>query len=254
METAASCDDLGGTVQALAVHPDGAMVSAWTADGSLTLWEPGSGSSSKVAVGEAATRSTIAMATDGSKLVVQDPDQSLSVRDGLTGLHRQRIRGSKVPNRRALAFHGDAGLVASADAEGVDLWHAATGQRFGPRVDLRGATSLAIAPDGRTLAIGDDRGIVRIWDPAGGRYLREFPANSTPVWSLAFADDGRTLASVGQFDSIVLIWDPAAGRPLADLDGRTHCQFLAFSPAAQGVVCGGSGSIWCHRVGVTPGH
>lgn len=238
-EIAASCDDVGGTVRAPAVHPDGTMVSAWTVDGSLTLWEPGSGLFSKLAVGDEALRNTIAMAADGSALVIEYPDRSLSIRDGQTRLPRQTIHGSKVPRRRALAFHGDAGLVASADDEGVDLWHAATGRRLGRRLDLRGATSLAISPDGRTLAIGDDRGIVRIWDPAGGRYLQEFPAHLSLVWSLAFADDGGTLASVGEFDSIVRIWDPATGRPIADLDGRTQCQFLAFSPGGRTVATAG---------------
>src|SRR5829696_5937255 len=44
-EAAASCDGLNGYVRALAVHPDGGTVSACNSDGSLTLWEPGSGCS-----------------------------------------------------------------------------------------------------------------------------------------------------------------------------------------------------------------
>lgn len=294
-ETVAACENLAGTVVALAVRPDGPTVTACMSNGSLVHWEPGSGLSTSLAVNLIETRSSTAMAADGSAVVVEEREGSLKIRDGLTGHTRHQLDAAKVWRRRALAFQHDAGLVASADREGVDLWHAATGLRVGPRLALCGTICLAIAPDGRTLAVGDHEGMVRLCDPVGGRQLHVFRAHSTPVWSLAFSDDGRMLATAGDMDPIVRIWDPATGHRRAELDGRAPSQFLAFSPGgralatagmdgavqiwdpatgrrlqvmragrggissvafspdARGVVCGGSGALWWHRVDVVPG-
>ncbi len=67
---------------------------------------------------------------------------------------------------------------------------------------------VALSPDCRLLAVGCP-GAMRLWDLAAGKELRPFRGHGVIVSSLAFAPDGRTLAS-GLLDTTVLLWDVKA--------------------------------------------
>jgi sugar lactone lactonase YvrE len=90
--------------------------------------------------------------------------------------------------------------------------------------------SLAFSPDGKTLAAGSWDGVVRLWDVAGRRELRQFDRQPGPVRSLAFSPDGKMLAAGGKAPEIML-WDPATGKGLRRLAGhRAPITFVTFSP------------------------
>jgi WD40 repeat protein len=78
------------------------------------------------------------------------------------------------------------------------LWDPATGEQ---RALLRGhpkpIRSLAISPDGRLLATGDEGGAVRIWELPGGALRATLQAQPLNAWIsvLAFSPDGKTLVS-----------------------------------------------------------
>jgi len=83
------------------------------------------------------------------------------------------------------------------------------------RGDGDALTAIALHPDGRTLAVGDDDGTVMFLDAVSRRMLGR-PHQVSPgarISSLAFSPDGTRLASAG--------WDAPAA--VVDLfDGRTH--------------------------------
>ncbi len=96
-------------------------------------------------------------------------------------------------------------------------------------------TAVAFSPDGRTLASGSQRFVIKLWDVATGAELRSIPCGM--VNSLAFSPDGKTLASGGEeIIADVKLWDVATGTPRQTLKG--HSEYVAFSP--DGTLASGS--------------
>jgi hypothetical protein len=80
----------------------------------------------------------------------------------------------------------------------VIVWN----RRTGKKVRQFPGFSFAFSPDGRLIACGgrDDQttlGVIRLYDFAAGKFLRELSGHLTEVVSLAFTPDGKTLVSVG---------------------------------------------------------
>ena len=76
---------------------------------------------------------------------------------------------------------------------------------------------LAFSPDGKALATcGYDR-LIRLWDTATGKLVRDLKDHSDAVYAVAFSPDGKLLAS-GAADRAVKIWDVATGKRLYTLE------------------------------------
>src|SRR5262249_59146711 len=78
-------------------------------------------------------------------------------------------------------------------------------------------TALEFSPDGHTLA-GANHEAVRLWDAATGATLRDLKGHRAEIERIAFAPDGKLLAS-GSRDRTVRLWDPATGAEVRRLQG-----------------------------------
>ena len=108
------------------------------------------------------------------------------------------------------------------------LWDRATRQIAPLYGHERNVRALALSPDGRTLASGDEVGVVRTVGPSCGfrRRRADWP-RSLSISRLVFSTDGSLLASATDTDSQshseVRLWEAATGRELARIEGPDNC-------------------------------
>jgi WD40 repeat protein len=80
-------------------------------------------------------------------------------------------------------------------------------------------TSLAYAPDGKSLASGSKDQTVILWDLAGMKPRATLAGHKDMVITVRFSPDSKTVASVSH-DDLILLWDAANGDKLGSLHGH----------------------------------
>lgn len=101
--------------------------------------------------------------------------------------------------------------------------------------------SLALSPDGKTLATSSSDSTVKLWDFGNGKVLETLKDHKKPVYSVAFSPDGKYLAS-GSQDTTIRLWNPKDGKFIRELKGHTDIVHgLAFSADSKLLASCGSG-------------
>jgi len=235
-------EDHRGRIKTAAFSPDGSRLAIQAANGSIGLWDAGSGSL-VVRCGDAINSiETFLFSPDGSRFLVLDRLRGRSnearIHDAVDGRHLSTVKSPRgpLPFRQIMAFSPDGSrLVMSQDAGQPQVFRTVDGSRLGT---LRGhaavVTALGFSADGEQIASGDSHGTVRLWDakscmPAGDRLGHE-----AAVTAVAFRPDAESIAS-GSQDGTIRIWSRAADPPLAVLPGRRGLAAAAFSPDGREV-------------------
>ena len=128
----------------------------------------------------------------------------------------------------------DRFLISGSEDNTIRLWDVTTGENIktytahtdasgshgGSPLSLEGVKSLALSPDGKTLASGGGDMIIHLWDYETGSTKLTLTGHWYPVFSLAYSPDGKLLAS-GSYDGEVRLWDTKTGELKSQLNGHS---------------------------------
>jgi WD40 repeat protein len=149
------------------------------------------------------------------------------------------------PDLVGVAISADNRTLAAASWDRtVELWdlQAPVGDSLTKLRTIRCAArvaSLALSPDGRLLAVGENDRIA-MYDPATGKEVTPFKPTPAPVPALAFSSDSRHLVSAGASDPAIKVWDVAKERPLIEIRyDPTPNSAVAISPDSRFIAAPG---------------
>jgi WD40 repeat protein len=274
---------------------DGKSIAFGTGTDKLHVWDPAAGKKlHTVETGKAGfgglppAGGGLALSADGKRMALRDYDGMIRLYDTVAGKESGKF-SIKMPNQPTVAFvNGLApGIVLTPDGgrvavvggtgggsdDGID-WGNGAGNSVVRFWDVeRGRTTLqfesrkldiltlAIAPNGWTLATAHPDGTVSLWETITGKERARLKMKEGGLLSgvtnalsgggrktdpkafcLVFSPDGRLLAGAGD-DRRVHLWDIRTGRKLGSLtghEGAIHC--LAFLSDGRGLVSGGTDS------------
>jgi WD40 repeat protein len=184
---------------------------------------------------------------DSRVVVTVGDDHMVRLWDGRSGAALKAFQGYERISSNA-SFSTDRRWLAMDAGRVVKVWQTETGMLVSTSAEHRlGVTGLAFSPGGKYIASVSVGGTARLWDPASGRTVREFP-DAGELESATFSSDGRLLLSHERFGVLAKVWSVASGRAAAVLRGHTAWVASArFSPDDRFIVtAGGDGTarIW----------
>ena len=204
--------------------------------------------------------SSLAFGPDGTTLVSAGWDERIVVWDLTAQRPRARLLGRHTDDVKSIAIgaggrtlvSGGCGQHGRLCEQGeIRFWDLESFEALGPPVGGHGSwvNSVALTPDGLTLATASSDDTIRLWDLASGETTpptasRELTGHESWVVRVAFSPDGRRLASAS-WDDTVRLWDTSTGRQIgAPLEGHTSSvHALAFDPGGRLLASGGSDGV-----------
>jgi len=124
----------------------------------------------------------------------------------------------------ALAFSKDGKTLITAGYDDTLIWWPTAAAAPEPVRSVKAhegwIRSIAVSPDGTLLASAGNDKMVKLWNLADGKLVREMPGHAREVYSVAFHPSGEFLLS-GDLKGVVNQWEVATGKLARSLDGKT---------------------------------
>jgi len=228
-------------IQSVAISADSAILASGSSDKTIKVWDLGTGELRHTLTGHSSCIFSLAISPDGQTLA-SCGDKTTKIWDLKTGKLLHTLPHLKSVGSVAISSEGQ--IFAIGGNKTIKIWNPHTEEW--PRTfseELGYVGSVAISPDGNTLASGSTENIIKIWNLHTGQLLHQLTGHSDTVCSLAISPDGQTLVS-GSFDKTVKIWDlSTAGFIRTLFEQSRKVNSVAISPDGYTLAISGYGVI-----------
>ncbi len=227
--------------------PDGSSIAVGCSDGRVLLLDAESGEPRSTLGPARGEVYALAFSPDGRRIAAVNADMTVAVYDIDTATTSALASGLAALPRGVVYSPDGTRIFTSGATDGIIVWDADTLEHLDVLRTTSTPWSVAITPDGRTLAAGTFGATVEFFDLAAGERTIGAARHHLVVAGLAFSPDGRTLASGGD-DGTVKLWDTRSARLLASLESDSGpIPGVAFSPDGLSLACAtsaGNAELW----------
>jgi WD40 repeat protein len=220
-----------GLVASLVFSPDGKTLAAKRRDGVIRLWHADTGKESHqfgelasgpaanvtVFIGFGADLRDFAFAPDG-KVIAAAAGLTIRLWSTASGKELPLLGGGHRGPVSTLMLSPDGKMMVSRGADNViRRWDAATGKELGQFATPQGTTALAFSPDAKSVALGVTDATIRLVDVVSGKEVHQVKGHANGPVALAFAPNGKVLASRGGSDNTIRLHDTVKGAMLREI-------------------------------------
>jgi WD40 repeat protein len=180
-------------VNAIAFNTDGTRLASSSKDGTVKVWDLGNGREVATYRGH-----------------IDQPDDP--TKGGTVG-------GTNVLGVTDVAFHPkDPKIVASSCGNQIHVWDPETGKPGKTLLNIgktdKPLKAIAFSPDGKSLAVGGDDGILRVIETDGGKTTYTSPTRNARIERVAYSPNGNMIA-VGDSNAQLAVYAPKQPNQLA---------------------------------------
>jgi WD40 repeat protein len=241
-------------VNVVKFSPDGTLLAAAKEDSTVRIWDVASGQEQRVLVGHTDVSenlhyngiSNLSFSPDGERLATAGEDGLVKIWDVETGEELSSL--SAHPDGRAalsIAFSHDGRFLAAGTElpSIITIWDSSTGEDLMtlPGYEANRIFQLAFSPDGNLLAVGNNGGLLEVWQlPDGLRADGEKEAeilfsipSANAMRALSFNSSGTQIITAAQ------IWDANTGELLLTISNPEGVGDAEFSPDGTRVAVAG---------------
>ena len=142
----------------------------------------------------------------------------------------------------SLAFSPDGLTIASGGYRTVKLWRRPATNRTREIAVGAVVTTVAVSPNGQTLATAGADNAIKLWNLADGAAGKVLAGHAAAIHSLAFSADGAKLASASE-DKTIRVWNLADGTEANKIESPAPAKAVVFTADGAKVIVGQADNI-----------
>jgi len=165
------------------------------------------------------------------------------------------MRGHTNEVRGVVHLPGEQCIITCSVDGSLRLWDLESGTQIGEdwRDGNDAVQSMALSPNGKTIASGGDNGKVRLWDVETRKVILKWTGHTEVVYALCWSADGKRVAS-GSWDGTARVWDVKRGKNVLTIRTEYHWVWaVIYSPDSSKLATGGDEEdavkIWDAKTG-----